>query len=158
MDQQPSGDGREVFAGACQCGATSYRVSGRSLTLFCCHCTECRAQSGSAFGMALWIAADEVELGGLPLAGWTRDTPSGQHMQCQFCPACGTRLFHRVDARPGVLSIKPGTLHSPALRPPVAHIWTDSAPGWSPIDPACLHYRSNPPDFAPLLAAWDRDA
>ena len=29
----------------------------------------------------------------------------------QFCPTCGTRLFHRVLGQSEILSIKPGTLN-----------------------------------------------
>ena len=149
---------REVFAGACQCGAVGYRVEGRSLALFCCHCSECQAQSGSAFGMALWVAPEKVALSGLPMASWVRDTPSGKRMTCEFCPACGSRLFHRMDSNRDILSIKPGTLRNHRLPAPVAHIWTASAPDWTQFDGNCLAYPGNPPDFAPLFAAWKQQA
>ncbi|MCA1368871.1 GFA family protein [Bradyrhizobium sp. BRP14] len=90
----------EVFEGGCQCRHCRYRIAGKSLSLFACHCRECQRQSGSAFGMALWIQHSEITLLTGKIASWTRETPSGRHMVCEFCPECGTRLFHRQEGRP----------------------------------------------------------
>ncbi|CAN7298834.1 GFA family protein [Pararhizobium sp. LjRoot238] len=146
---------REVFDGGCQCGYCRYRVRGKSLSLFACHCRECQKQSGSAFGMALWITSSQIELCSGTLSSWTRKTPSGRRMICEFCPECGTRLFHRQENRPDMISIKPGTLDDTSSLAPVAHIWLDSAQRWSRASDECLQYPGNPEDFAPLLARWD---
>jgi len=57
----------DVFAGSCQCGHCRYLVRRPSLTLFACHCRECLKQSGSAFGMALWVQTPQVEPPSAPL-------------------------------------------------------------------------------------------
>ena len=44
--------------GGCQCGAVRYAISAAPLTLYCCHCTECQAQSSSAFGMSMLVDYD----------------------------------------------------------------------------------------------------
>lgn len=146
----------EVFAGSCQCGRCRYLVSGWSLTLFACHCRECQKQSGSAFGMALWVHTSQVELQSGRLSSWTRTTPSGRPMICEFCPECGTRLFHRQEARSDIVSIKPGTLDDPSSLTPVAHIWLDSALVWTELRGKCLQYPGNPDDFAPLFERWEQ--
>jgi hypothetical protein len=145
----------EIYEGSCQCGAIRYHVTGRAIALFCCHCTECKKQSGSAFGMALWVQGTKVETQGRPLSRWMRHTPKGNRMFCDFCPECGTRLFHRIDGNTDVVSIKPGTLENRDLPAPVAHIWTDSAYEWETFDSGCLLYPANPDNFERMFSAWE---
>ncbi len=145
---------KEVFEGNCQCGSVAYRVTGRTATLFACHCKECQRQSSSAFGMALWIKEPIVELTSGVLKEWIRTMPSGREMSCQFCPECGTRLFHMTVGQTQLLSIKPGTLrHTKGLKP-VGHIWVDSKQSWFDIKEGVLEYGGNPESFEDLIHAW----
>lgn len=143
-----------VFTGQCQCAAVRYRVEGRLLTVFACHCTECQRQSASAFGMALWVQDAQRTLSGPPLQAWARTTPSGQTMVGYWCPVCGTRLFHQVQAPGAPLSIKPGTLDDAGRYAPAAHIWTASKQPWVPLDDAVPQYPGNPPTLQALVQAW----
>lgn len=145
---------RQVFEGHCQCGAVTYRVTGVSATLFACHCTECQRQSGSAFGMALWIKEPALEISSGRLKEWVRDMPSGRKMACQFCPDCGTRLFHTVVGQTQILSIKPGTLRDTRDLKPAGHIWVDSKQEWFEIEEGSLQYPGNPDTFDDLQCAW----
>jgi len=144
----------DVFEGQCQCGDVRYRVSGTAATLFACHCTECQRQSASAFGMALWIKAADIELLSGEPKEWIRITPGGKRMACRFCPTCGTRLFHQMLGQAGIVSIKPGTLDNTKGLAPVAHIWTASRQSWIEIPEATLQYPQGPPDFEDMFAAW----
>lgn len=144
----------KIFEGQCQCGAIRYRVTGEASTLFACHCTECQRQAGSAFGMALWIKQPVVDISGGTVKEWIRSMPSGKQMACQFCPDCGTRLFHKVVGQDQVLSIKPGTLRQPRNLAPVGHIWLDSKQPWTIIDHNTLQYAGNPELMDELCAAW----
>lgn len=149
---------QQVFEGQCQCGSVSYRVTGVSATLFACHCTECQRQAGSAFGMALWVKEPVVELASGQTKEWVRDMPSGRKMSCQFCPDCGTRLFHAVVGQTQVISLKPGTLRDTSGLKPVGHIWVDSRQKWFEIDSGTLQYGGNPESFDDLLCAWSEAA
>jgi hypothetical protein len=120
----------EVFEGQCQCGEVAYRVTGQSLVLFACHCSECQRQSSSAFGMALWVKHSVVELMSGRLQSWVRGTSNGQQMLCQFCPVCGSRIFHQLSSQKEIISIKPGTLNNTKWLKPVGHIWSQSAQPW----------------------------
>lgn len=145
---------RQVFEGHCQCGAVAYRVTGVTATLFACHCTECQRQSSSAFGMALWVREPSVELVSGAVKEWIRTMPSGRRMSCQFCPDCGTRLFHTAVGHKQLLSIKPGTLRDTSHLKPVGHIWIDSKQKWFQIENATLQYPGNPESFDDLICAW----
>jgi hypothetical protein len=144
----------EVYEGQCQCGAVAYRVTGESIALFACHCSECQKQSSSAFGMALWIRKSSVEVTADSLRSWTRHTPGGRQMVCQFCPVCGSRVFHQMVGQEEIISIKPGTLNDTKWLQPVGHIWTRSAQPWLELGKECLVYPENPATFEAMLEAW----
>lgn len=147
-------DKPSTATGRCQCGQAQYRLDGKPLTLFACHCTDCQRQSSSAFGMALWVRTADVQLTQGELKEWVREMPSGRKMSCRFCPNCGTRIFHQVLGQNETLSIKPGTLDDTSWLRPAAHIWTQSRQPWIQLDPATRQYPGNPDNFDELIAAW----
>ncbi len=48
--------------GSCQCGQVKYEITGEPIILYRCHCTECQKQSGSGFGMSMWIRNKDFEI------------------------------------------------------------------------------------------------
>lgn len=145
---------REQFKGQCQCGEVTYQVTGETIALFVCHCTECQHQTSSAFGMALWIEDYDKKLLTGTTRSWSRIMPSGKQLVGEFCPSCGTRLFHQVAGQDKMMSIKPGTLNTSRVLNPVAHIWTQSAQPWVDIPEGVLRYPANPPNFEAVFEAW----
>jgi hypothetical protein len=103
--------------------------------------------------MALWLRNYHKDVLGESVA-WTRTTPAGRQQVCEFCPHCGTRLFHQMTDQVETMSIKPGTLDTMLDLEPVAHIWTSSARSWVQLPAGILSYRKNPPTFDEILAAW----
>lgn len=144
----------EKIEGQCQCGEVTYRITGETVALFACHCSECQRQSSSAFGMALWISGYEKLVLTGTTCSWARTMPSGKGLVGEFCSLCGTRLFHQVAGQSKVMSVKPGTLNSTKALDPVAHIWTSSAQSWVKIPEGVLQYSENPPDFEEILEVW----
>ena len=117
-----SNDARE---GGCQCGRIRFRLTAAPDRVYCCHCTECRRQSASAFGLSVIVPDDAVKLlNGTPQE-WTRPTASGRAMTCNFCPDCGSRLWHAAG---GFISVKGGALDE--TPEPRSHIWTASKLPW----------------------------
>ena len=143
-----------AFTGQCQCGAVRYSLTGKAVTAFVCHCTDCQRQSGSAFGMAAWLEDAELDLQRGELKEWIRHTPSGKQMACRFCADCGSRLFHQVLGS-RYLSVKPGSLDDPAQFQPVAHIWVGSKQPWVEIPAGVLQFEGNPSGMEPLMQAWE---
>jgi hypothetical protein len=116
--------------GGCQCGEVRYRFEGEPLELTVCHCRECQRQSGSAFGMSLSIPASAFELLSGHLRFFEVVCDSGRLKTCAFCPTCGTRIYHRIDAG---ISIKAGTLDDTSSLRPSRHYWTKRKQPWVPI-------------------------
>lgn len=146
-------DAKSTLIGRCQCGAMAYAVTGKPVAAFVCHCRDCQRQSGSAFGMALWIDQAQLHLEGASLQDWTRQTPSGKQMVCRFCPTCGSRLFHQIVGSP-YLSIKPGSLDDPSAFAPTSHIWVESKQAWVNIPPQVQVFAGNPPEMGVLMQTW----
>ena len=112
--------------GGCQCGGVRYAVPREPLVFYVCHCTECRKQSSSAFGISFTIARGDLRL----LQGkphyWLRDTASGHTLECAFCSTCGSRLWHQSSGHPATVNIKGGSLDEPLDLGKAVHLWGSS--------------------------------
>ncbi|WQF85214.1 Putative CENP-V/GFA domain, Mss4-like superfamily protein [Colletotrichum destructivum] len=119
----------------CQCGAVAFKTpTPEPLDIYCCHCSQCRKQSASAFGTSAIFPADGLfplsdDLGS-KLQSWTRPTKGGGHMDCYFCRVCGCRVLHRAHDKRGTpsqtVSIKGGLIAGLQMDRG-KHIWTSSA-------------------------------
>ncbi|KAK3382982.1 Mss4-like protein [Lasiosphaeria ovina] len=109
----------------CECGAVVFTTPlPKPLALYICHCSECRRQTGSAFGTSAIFPRfplPDVEL----LSCYSRPTTSGQTLYCYFCKRCGTRLIHSSPDK-NVVSVKGGCIDGLDWRNAI-HIWTKSA-------------------------------
>ena len=81
-------------SGGCQCGAVRYAITGPPRVVYACHCTECQKQSGSAFALAAVIPQESFRITKGAPAMFPRQTSPTKTMECWFCAACGTRLYH----------------------------------------------------------------
>ncbi len=145
--------------GGCQCGAVRYRLSGEPRMLYACHCTDCQKQSSSAFGMSLIVDRDKVEFtaGCERIKTWDTFGDDGELKRCDFCPDCGTRIYHAGEYAGEPLSIKAGSLDDTGWLRPVAQIWLRSAQPWLTFDRRKFQcFETEPDDEAQLEKAWRR--
>ncbi len=114
---------RLPLTGGCQCGAVRYAITAELGPIYVCHCRECQKQSASAFGISVIVPAADLRLARGEVGTWSRPTDSGRTLDCMFCRACGSRLWH---ATPGedVFSVKGGSLDAPVDLSGAVHIWT----------------------------------
>ena len=128
---------------------------GPPVEIYVCHCSECRGQSASAFGISVIVPNDKLRLTEGTLSKWTRPSDTGGTLDCFFCSVCGTRVWHgnpETDAR---ISVKGGSLDDTRWLHPVAHIWLRSAQPWVRIDPAeYACFPQEPDDEAALEQRW----
>lgn len=110
--------------GGCQCGSIRYECADEPVQLYVCHCLECRKQSASAFGISYEVKRHDFRLTGGAPAFFTRDADSDGKVECAFCPACGTRLWHQSSADAVTLTVKGGSLDAPLDLSNAVHIWT----------------------------------
>jgi hypothetical protein len=117
------------LAGKCECGAVRYTVPDEFRYAMNCHCSRCRAATGSAFKPFAGIEREKLELtqGGDALLvvgeeGWN-DTR---------CEGCGSLLFSVV--RDGAyVHVALGSLVDPPTMRPTKHIFVGSKAPWFEI-------------------------
>ncbi|MDH3701760.1 MAG: GFA family protein [Alphaproteobacteria bacterium] len=134
----------EILTGGCQCGAIRYEVTGAAKQLLACHCSDCQKQSGSAFGMTMVVDEADFRLVQGTVKKFTARTDAGRSKTGVFCPECGSRLYHELEARKGMVSIKAGTLDDTSGLNPTVHLWTDSKQPWVTIPDGVKAFEKQP--------------
>jgi hypothetical protein len=115
---------KTVRSGGCQCGQCRYQITAAPLALYVCHCRECQKQSAAAFGISVIVNSGDFHLTEGRPQHWSRPTDSGGILDCWFCPACGSRLWHGDETRDATVSVKGGSFDQPLDLGKAMHIWT----------------------------------
>ena len=137
----------DVRFGGCQCGAIRYQVSYGPLALYVCHCTECRKQSASAFGISLIVPQTALHVMQGEPKFWSRPTDTGNTLDCAFCPECGSRLWHQRRGSTDTLSIKGGSLDRPLDLGQATHIWTSRMLAGIILPPGAVQFPGEPDEY-----------
>lgn len=87
-----------------------YELEGDPADLFICHCRECPAQSGSAFGISVIYPASALTVVSGETRRWSRPATKRGQLDCHFCPECGSRVWHGDPDGDMPISIKGGSL------------------------------------------------
>lgn len=133
------------MTGGCQCGAIRYELWDAPEAVYVCHCTECRRQSASAFGISLIVRAAAFRLAGGEPVVWRRPTDTGNRLDCWFCPTCGSRVWHVSSATPSFRSVKGGTLDQPPDLTQAVHLFTARKLPGVAIPKGALCFPGEPP-------------
>jgi hypothetical protein len=75
----------------CCCGASSIEVTGEPTLNALCHCTSCKARTGSAFGWSAYFPDDRVVATTGTFRVYAKEGPMGYDRF--FCARCGTTLY-----------------------------------------------------------------
>lgn len=144
---------RLPLTGGCLCGALRYAVRERPFLLTACHCLDCQKRTGSAYSMNMQVReADFAIVAGAPVES-VQPTPSGSHTTHLYCSACYVRLASKPKTRPGLVSLRPGTLDDTSWLTPNLHLYARSAqPG--AIPPGASTHATMPEDFTPYVKAF----
>jgi len=118
-----------TMTGGCLCGAVRYTCESDPLLCVTCHCKNCQRQAGSALSVIVMVPETAVACEGA-LATYNDTGDSGAAVRRQFCPACGSPVFTRVDSPPGMMFIKAGTLDDTSILKPAFHCYTKSKQDW----------------------------
>ena len=118
------------YLGGCLCGGVRYQVSGPVSNLCFCHCASCRRASGAP--MVPWgtFVRENFRL----TRGSLSEYRSSAAVTRGFCPACGTSLTYRNDARAHDIDVTLATLDDPTLLAPQVHVWVGDKLPWVSIN------------------------
>ena len=118
-----------MLNGRCECGAVRYRVADEFLYAANCHCSNCRAGTGSAFKPFAGIEREKLELtdGADTLLIW--GDVDNNHTRCAQCGS----LLYSVVRDGAYVHVALGSLaDAPSIRP-TEHIFVGSKAPWFEI-------------------------
>jgi hypothetical protein len=127
--REGSGLSDRMLVGECGCGAVRYRVEDAFLYAANCHCSRCRAATGSAFKPFAGIEREKLDItdgaNGLLVFG-------DDDLNDTRCAECGSLLFSVVRDGAYVHVALGSLVDVPSIRP-TEHIFVGSKAPWFEI-------------------------
>ena len=121
--------GNRVLVGKCGCDTVRYRVADAFLYAANCHCSRCRAATGSAFKPFAGIEREKLEI----TDGLDALLVFGEEdLNDTRCGACGSLLFSVVRDGANVHVAMGSLVDAPSVRP-TKHIFIGSKAPWFEI-------------------------
>ena len=122
-------EANRILNGSCECRAVRYAVADEFLYAANCHCSNCRASTGSAFKPFAGIEREKLDVveGGDTLLVWGDD--ENNHTRCGICGS----LLYSVVRDGAFVHVALGSLvDEPTIRPS-EHIFVGSKASWFEI-------------------------
>ncbi len=130
--------------GGCGCGQVRYTINAQQLpVVYACHCTDCQTQSGSAFALQMPVFEAMLSVTGDMISG-ARTQPSGAIGTIFACKKCLVRVYSKNSTRPGMATIRAGTLDDSKQVVPKFHLWTSSKLPWVALPDDMLEWEQQP--------------
>jgi hypothetical protein len=128
-----------MLVGKCSCGAVRYRVADEFRYALNCHCSNCRAATGSAFKPLAGIEREKLEV----TDGEDTLLVFGEEeLNDTRCALCGSLLFSVV--REGAyVHVALGSLVDPPSIRPTHHIFVGSKAPWFEITDDLPQYQEH---------------
>ncbi|SDX22252.1 GFA family protein [Marinobacter mobilis] len=120
-----------MLTGHCLCGAVTFEYQGPMGPISLCHCSQCRRAQGGAFSASAPV--QKVHFQWLSGEQQIREFESRPGKFRAFCGQCGSPLYSRVDAIPGILRLQVGVVNEPLGKGPESHIFVGSKSDWYAI-------------------------
>jgi len=124
-----AGDTPRVLRGRCECRAVAYEVDDAFEYAANCHCSNCRASTGSAFKPFAGIARDRLRVTQGADALMIVGEPDDNHTRCG---SCGALLFSVVQDGARVHVALGSLVAAPSLLP-THHMFVGSKAPWHAI-------------------------
>ena len=122
-----------IFTGSCLCGSVNYKSNSGPLVIQNCHCDQCRKATGSVYLTNLFIKEENFEITG-EVNNYTHLSDAGNSMTKYFCPKCGSQVFGKNSGRPGIITIRAGTVNEKDIIKPIRNLFLKSKVPSTPIN------------------------
>ena len=122
-----------IFTGSCLCGSVNYKSNSDPLVIQNCHCDQCRKATGSVYLTNLFIKEEYFEITG-EVNNYTHLSDAGNNMTKYFCPKCGSQVFGKNSGRPGIITIRAGTVNEKDIIKPIRNLFLKSKVPSTPIN------------------------
>ena len=117
-----------MLRGRCACNAIAYEVSDEFVVAYNCHCSNCRATTGSAFLPWGEIEREKLRVTKCPESLLVDGDPDANH--AMRCGQCWSLLYWTRD---GYVRVPYGTLIDEPTLKPAAHMFVGSKAPWHEI-------------------------
>lgn len=117
-----------MLRGRCACNAVAYEVSDAFLVAYNCHCSNCRAMTGSAFLPWGEIEREKLRISDGAGSLLVEGDPEGAH--AVRCAQCRSLLYWTRDE---YVRVPYGTLVDEPTLKPTAHMFVGSKASWHEI-------------------------
>ncbi len=131
------------FTGSCHCGEISYTFSGEPLRQVNCHCKNCQKTSGGPYLANIFVSEDNLLIKGSPKV-YQHLADSGNQMTKKFCGNCGAQMFSLGSGRPGIVSIRGGTIDNLEIIQPTINIFVSSKIPSTPLNESLSTFEKMP--------------
>jgi len=131
------------ITGKCLCGNVTFSADTDIKMMANCHCDDCRAATGAAFGTLLFVDEAAVEISGSPKV-FSHTADSGAAMEKVFCSNCGSQMFGRNSNRQGMLTVRAGVVDQKELVKPGVNVYLSSKIPSTPVDPDLKGFEKMP--------------
>ncbi|QQP94651.1 GFA family protein [Lysobacter enzymogenes] len=122
---------------SCACGQLSLACEGEPLRISICHCLACQRRTGSAFSYQVRYPEASVAVQG-ETREFVKAGDSGNRARFGFCPHCGSTVFWRPEALPGIVLVAAGAFADPAFPPPPqVSVYGERRHAWVVVPPGC---------------------
>lgn len=120
---------RKMLSGHCACDAVTFEVADEFVIAFNCHCSRCRAMTGSAFLPWGEIEPEKLRLTAGQASVLVDGDPEGHH--AKRCRECFSLLYW--TGYQGKIRVPYGALLSEPKLKPTAHMFVGSKAAWYQI-------------------------
>ena len=121
------------FSGSCLCGLVQYKSTSDPLVIQNCHCDQCRKATGSVFLTNVFIKEENFNLSG-ETNNFIHLSDAGSEMTKFFCPKCGSQIYGKNSARPGMVTIRAGSVNEKEIIKPIRNLFIKSKVPSTPLD------------------------
>ncbi|EDP59494.1 GFA family protein [Vibrio sp. AND4] len=122
----------------CACGLVQLRCTAEPIRTSIYRCFECQKRTGSVFGVQARFHKEQITLDG-DVTSYTRVTESGNHIQYDFCPACGTTMRLSLSIAPDDTIIPIGLFNNKEFSEPTVSVYEQKKRGWVSFDCTMQH-------------------
>lgn len=133
----------KMLKGGCLCGAVAYETAAEPMVVGHCYCVDCRKTSGTGHGTHVGVPEEALTLTG-EVSFYDRAADSGNVVSRGFCPTCGSAIYSRNSAMPGMAFLRASSLDNPGDVTPQMSVYVSRAPAWDRIDPALPAFAEMP--------------
>jgi len=123
------------------------------IAFYLCHCTDCQAESGSAFGQSMGVRRKAIDRVEGPVREHTVEERNGGRSHVAHCANCLTFLWGSSEELPQIYGLNAGSLEATHGLEPYGNMWARSKREWAGLAPGPV-YEQQPEDPLAMVHAW----